>query len=68
MNKTWLYYFDVFLVRVRKTIKALLPTFFTSRISKQKFNREKALALTQIFAEPLFPWSSPNIWMEIVGA
>jgi hypothetical protein len=63
----WVYSFDVFVVRVRKKLKLILPLTITQKISLSKTSNQRKRAVIQMVEDKVFPWMSPNIWMEIIG-
>jgi hypothetical protein len=66
MNSLFAYRFDVFLARIRKKIKSFLPLPIVSEYSNWKASKTSNLGMAQILSSDIFPWTSPNIWMEIV--
>lgn len=59
--------FDIFVARLRRKVKRRLPEPVIARIEKRKRHND-LLAVARLHDPTTPPWSSPNIWEELVRA
>lgn len=57
------YYIDINIRRIRRYLKKVLPKGFTSMIASEESFKDIYLSLNN---QNVYPWTSPNVWMEIV--
>ena len=61
------YYFDLMKRRFRRKVRGYLPDWMMSFITLKRENPNQSAAFDLLLDREVNPWTSPNIWQEIIN-